>query len=126
MIQLRVFGDWECFCFPATFDKKNHLLHPTSATSSNICKYNALRDNLFKRRSLSCPNLRMHSHQLISRPGQIFNTRKFSPPTGGFFLAPAEGDFAGRMDRRTDNGFKGVRWAATQEWGNVHLFFSAF
>ena len=49
----------------------------------------------------------------------IFLTKKFSPPTGGFFLAPAEGKghsgpevilADGRMDGRTDNGLKGVRF----------------
>ena len=55
-------------------------------------------------------------------------TRKFSPPTGGFFLAPAENLRAlraqkvnladgwtdrltdGQKDRRTDNEFKRVRY----------------
>ena len=43
----------------------------------------------------------------------LFSTRKFSPPTGGFFLAPAEGQGPsgpkGYFSRQTDNGFKGVR-----------------
>ena len=46
-----------------------------------------------------------------------FWTRKFSPPTGGFFLVPAEGSKALRAQRwfcrtdgRTDNRFKGFRW----------------
>ena len=62
------------------------------------------------------------SWRLLMGRVQIFLTRKFSPPTGGFFLAPAEswgpsgpkvtlpdGRTDGRTDERTDNGFKGVR-----------------
>ena len=49
--------------------------------------------------------------------GKYNLTRKFSPPTGGFFLAPAEGWRALRAQRwfsrtkgQTDNGFKVVRY----------------
>ena len=35
--------------------------------------YIALHDNLYKRNSFSCPNLRMQSLKLSSRPCQIFN-----------------------------------------------------
>ena len=50
-------------------------------------------------------------------PKKLSYTRKFSPLTGGFFLAPAEGKGPsgpkitlpdGRTDGRTDNRFKGV------------------
>ena len=34
-------------------------------------------------------------------------TRKFCPPTGCFFLAPAEGDFAGRTNRQTNGRMNG-------------------
>ena len=56
----------------------------------------------------------------------LSNTRKFSPSTGGFFSAPADGcnlrldekgpsgDFGGRRNRRTDNGFKGFIYLITQ------------
>ena len=50
--------------------RDNHLdlLLNTVPRSSN-----APNDNLYKRSSLSCPNLRKHSLQLSSRPSQIFN-----------------------------------------------------
>ena len=47
-------------------------------------------------------------------PGQLLNTRKFSSPTEGFFLAPSEGEGPSRPkvtlpDEQTD-GFTGVRF----------------